>query len=427
MDSNEMMENKQTIIGNLYSIRAGLSYISDLADQFRKTKSDTEKDSSLIDNKMNFLPQMRREMSSTKTMDRDLQEKAAKKEKDLASKRKDLEYTKKNDAKNLLQIKKRPLKQFGQRSFVKFFLSLFLSLASIAGCVVLYLVGKETASEYMFWPALGFSIWAIVMIVRNHKERKVCKHNKKERIKEFEAASAKDIGNMERECERLELVIKGLYADAERAHNNMDKNVKNHEKKIEAIKQEIEDLKVAVENGKERMVALKKEGTAVYESLVDTYGDFFHPDNWKYLDRVVYYLSTGRAESIREALNLMDQRLNAEMIASEIRASSQMISGDIRRASRAITSAVAVCAERICDQIGSAQTAIVSGLDRVASTNRAIAKEMGVANEIASAQVAATNRLVSAQELNNSLQRKSNRTMEQLLSDYQVVNNRVHY
>ena len=30
----------------------------------------------------------------------------------------------------------------------------------------------------------------------------------------------------------------------------------------------------------------------------------------------------------------------------------------------------------------------------------------------------------SAQELNNSLQRKSNATMEQLLSDYRLVNSR---
>lgn len=87
-----------------------------------------------------------------------------------------------------------------------------------------------------------------------------------------------------------------------------------------------------------------------------------------------------------------------------------MISGEIRQSTRNLAGAMAICADKLNKSIVGVGQAVRQGTQQIT----------GALNE----NTKVTQALLSAQELNNSLQRKSNATMEQLLSDYRLVNSR---
>ena len=124
--------------------------------------------------------------------------------------------------------------------------------------------------------------------------------------------------------------------------------MKAQKAKIEALKREIEELKTQKERlerelalqkeqkAKENMrdvlkkVAIAKESQAVYNKLVSNYSTTIVEDDWKNIDLLIFYLQSGRAESCKEALQLVDRQRQTDQIAKAIADASQSISNSIR-------------------------------------------------------------------------------------------------
>ncbi|MBN3490074.1 hypothetical protein JV173_00960 [Acholeplasma equirhinis] len=70
----------------------------------------------------------------------------------------------------------------------------------------------------------------------------------------------------------------------------------------------------------------KTEIKEMYKKIEDTYKEILHPTDWESVDTIIFYLETGRAENLKEALILLQHRQNAEMIADVIRQSAEYIS-----------------------------------------------------------------------------------------------------
>ena len=281
----------------------------------------------------------------------------------------------------------------------------FLVVFGIIGTIIANVfIEKDIGAVYVVgaFIAIFLGIWTVILLRECHDDKK----KEVAEAQKYYDEAYQDVDIKKKEIEKEGELIPGRIEADERT-------IKDNLERIAAIKQLIPIKKKESDE-------LQQKAETLYNALVKSYGAFFHPDNWQNLDRVVYYLSTGRAETLREALNLMDQRLNAEMIANEIRASSNMIANEIRQSTQETVFALGRCADVLA-------TAVYSVGNSINSTIQDLGERIGENTRIGAAQVAATNRLVSAQELNNSLQRQSNRTMEQMLSDYQVVNNRVHY
>lgn len=66
-------------------------------------------------------------------------------------------------------------------------------------------------------------------------------------------------------------------------------------------------------------------GAGVWQTLVELYADLLDTRDWKNVDLVIYYLETGRAESIKEALLLVDKERQNERIVQAVGTATQAI------------------------------------------------------------------------------------------------------
>ena len=89
-----------------------------------------------------------------------------------------------------------------------------------------------------------------------------------------------------------------------------------------------------------------------------------------------------------------------------------MLASEINRSMQEIRSSMFDCASKIGNCIALGSQMITEKLDQ--------------SNTLAAANLEVGKQLVSAQELNNALQKKSNESVDRLLRDYQVVNDRLY-
>ena len=416
MDNSIEKSEKSRILDTLISIRAGLSYISDVRDKIvtkeneitslNKVRSDVEKD---IHNNI-------RSIEENKHLVENLEKQLKKKKEDKDRYERQLQGNKQEKLKY-------------EKSTKAIILSTLFIIAGIVlgvGCIIgLYSNCSNATSantsggtfNYLL-RGLGFIAGIIVggfllftakgffdeAKSKTEKNRKMAANKKEETVEELENAlsrTEKDIRTLEYKIPEAKLNVPTTLARLAEERSKMDENIEHTEKGIALAKAE-----------KER---LADEGTQVYLAIKDAYGEAFHPDNWKYLDRVVYYLTTGRADNLKDALSILDQRLNAELIASEIQASSEMLSNEIRQSKQEITATLIKCADEISSSIYFVGKTIVQSnaivTDRISDSIAAQAESIRVSEQ-----------MVNAQELNNSLQRKVNKTSEDPLKDYRYIN-----
>ncbi|MBQ7713116.1 MAG: hypothetical protein IJT69_04795 [Clostridia bacterium] len=426
-----IIDKKRETVGDLYSIRAGLSYISVCAD---RVKANDEKIGAIVPR----IKKRQQSIEDSKKRVREQSGKADRLEHDLSETKNKLSETE-----SVVNIAQRKLKNISHKRISYkidwgcfglwlFSLVVLIGQGVVFGLFIKNFDVKTAAEEWLFIIVaailtLAAVCWHIYQVYRLGEDilsnRRRAKDNKKQEID----SEKRFIDSCNKEIKTYEHKIKELYDEIPKVQRETPGIIEKLNEKIETEQGEIGKCNEEIAIIEKDSSALSAKSRDVYQALVDAYGAFFHPDNWKHIDRVLYYLNTGRADTIRDSLNLMDQRLNAELIANEIRQSSEMISGEIRRSTREVTAAVSLGAERIRDAMERAASAIVESNKEIAASNDRLAKQTAHANSIAAANLAANQRLVSAQELNNSLQSKANSSMEQLLRDYQVVNNRVHY
>ena len=353
METSEV--STKDIINNLYVIRAGLSTISELSNEYKRRRN-------LLDDWLSGINADYQQMKNAS-------DEISQKESEIRGYEVENEDLKKK-AKTLTLLKE-------AASGEKFLTArMIFSFLLIVGSIIALLVGGLFAFSILV-PAI---IWNVVCIIKFIDAFGAERYAVKDKIG----------GNERRIADKRKGIIE-LQNRIEESRYSLAFKVRQYNTMIQ---------------NKESLNTFVTKANALYAALEEAYADICHPDNWKNIDRIVYYLSTGRADNLRDALNLMDQRLNAELIANEIRASSEMIAGELHKIRQEVISAVNNAAERINNGICS--------LGRALSESNA-------------AVLASTERLVTAQELNNSLQRQANKTCEQLLRDYQVVDNRVHY
>ncbi len=68
-----------------------------------------------------------------------------------------------------------------------------------------------------------------------------------------------------------------------------------------------------------------KISAEIWETLVDTYGKLLDSRDWKILDLVIWQLETGRAETVKEALQLADRETQTDRIVNTLHSASMAI------------------------------------------------------------------------------------------------------
>ena len=111
----------------------------------------------------------------------------------------------------------------------------------------------------------------------------------------------------------------------EKANANLESGKASIAKYLAARKKYIEVKNNRSEYYSKNIVPYKTVGDAVYSALVTEYSSMLDPRDWKWIDLIIYYFETGRADNIRDALLLVDKERQTQQIIASIKEASQNI------------------------------------------------------------------------------------------------------
>lgn len=148
-------------------------------------------------------------------------------------------------------------------------------------------------------------------------------------------------------------------------------------------------LKPLEEKGKQ----IEVHAEALFADLKNQFEDLLDVRDWQYLDLIIYYFETRRAESMREALQLADRERQTQEIIANIRAAAALICQTIK------------------DGFYSLQQTMIAGFTAL---NQTLQSGLSQLNATSQAQLA-------QEELTNSLLRKANLSSEKLVEDVKAL------
>lgn len=185
--------------------------------------------------------------------------------------------------------------------------------------------------------------------------------------------------------EKCEKMLKSVTVQ----NRNFDMDIRVLNAEIQLIEHEIEKQ------------AKKSQNLA--NALEDTYGITLSPTDWSHLDIILHFLMTGRADTLKEALQQLDRQKQTDQIVGAIKSAEEAIGSHIRTAISGLGQALAISFERIDDRLKALSMDMVS-------VGESMNKKLDFQNQRLDSQI-------SLQEMNAALLEKSNATSETLLND----------
>ncbi len=172
----------------------------------------------------------------------------------------------------------------------------------------------------------------------------------------------------------------------------------------------------------------------IWETLVDTYGRLLDARDWKILDLVIWQLETGRAETVKEALQLADRETQTDRIVATMQSASMAIAqriddgfGNLQTQlnknfyslARTLASAASNISYRIQSGYARLEGKMEQGYDALAERIDDNAREATRLHETQMERLAAADRnmdkLFSEQSLQTALLEKSDRSSRELM------------
>lgn len=131
------------------------------------------------------------------------------------------------------------------------------------------------------------------------------------------------------------------------------------------------------------------------KKLYELYGEWLDERDWQHIDLIIYYIETHRADSLKEALLLVEREIQTQRIINAIEQATAQICATLRQGFYAIGQAV-----------------------------NNLSSQLLAMQKIQSAQMA---NLTSAVNFNNALQAKANVTSKQLMQDVSAIRSNSDY
>lgn len=342
-----MDQIKDELVANLYSLRAGLSAVSLLADKLKIEEKTIDEEKSKIE--------------SLETEIRGLTSSVELLKNSVLSCRADYEKSKKEYSSSVEQELKSTLQNDSGYGISKMF--------AFALCMGIPIIG-----------------WIIALIMVKNSKKKV-----RQRI---ESQLERRLQNKKNNLEKQEDNLKEITVQRTIKQNQKEQNEK--------------ESNIIISKSTKEKEFLAGKAYIYKSSLENQYTFLLNPVDWENIDLIIYYLQTGRADSLKESLQLVDRQRQTEQIVDAINEASSRICATIRSGLTSLGKAMISCFNLLSKQIDimgqeiiSRQSKMITTLDNIQSTNQA---------------------LLSATQLNNALQAKANVSSEQLIRDYEYIN-----
>ncbi len=179
------------------------------------------------------------------------------------------------------------------------------------------------------------------------------------------------------------------------------------ERKIKDVKKDIIQCKKEIEENEEDAIYLIdeelenkepiKQNFAIINCITEyMFKDFLDVRDWSYIDLIIFYFETGRADTLKEALQLVDNEKRNEMLV------------------KAISTACEKLGKVIYDGFYQIRKDINNGIELLASKIDDLTEQQRYSNQVLSDKLSA---LTSSVNLNNALQAKIALNSTQLVND----------
>ena len=304
--------------------------------------------------------------------------------------------------------------------------SLFLA-GSLCGFAILFIQGNMVWSWFLFGVAVlsfvGFLCY-FIRALKLHKEH--VRYNEKIRNEEEQIEAMRNSAEEKAKKEREKLLKRLLLAKKELEEA---KTVKIPQLKEQYQADLAEAQRKIAENGKTQAV-LAEHANNFYNTLVKEFGKMLDVRDWSCIDLIIYYFETNRAESIREALQLVDRERQTQQIVASMRMAAREINNSITTQTKVLEQALEYGFSQLESSIDSMER---SFNQRIASLQSGVESlQSGVTSLQSSVEynAAQTRLLASAQisqaSLTNALLEKSNSTSEKLMNDVHYIRERYY-
>lgn len=359
-------KDKNELLSKLYSLRAGLSLVSQekqIVDEiFQKADSDRRYNIRIAENKTN-----------------DVHKKLLSAEKDRDDTQSKISLTAQAANGTYAAQKRRIPKVVG------FFIGLMICIGLIIAVNAYRL--QNLLHSFLFFLTVVFFALTIVSLSEYLKFKLKTKKN------------TDQLTALRSELKKKQTIVEQAIANLVEAQN------------IETAKKE--QIKNQYKQDRAQADPHLLTAKATIDSLNEEYGDFLDPRDWENLDLIIFSVETRRTDNLKDALSIVDSEKRADRITDAVNSASKEIHESIDEARRRMQNSLEAGFTGLSRQI-TAQAIVLS--NQIGQVGSAVAEQSQYI------QVAA-----SGAALNNALLEKANKSSQELARDVKSIKSDFQY
>ncbi len=279
------------------------------------------------------------------------------------------------------------------------FFSLLLGFCVTAILIVImtmmhdYMIIPDYERSLAIFGAIGLIVLSII---------KLCKR-KRSRNRELEEAKRARANQNYKIREKKRKLQENIYKNEDKLIKNKGMNEK-HNQELTAVEENYQNCLLEC---MPIFVAETENAELLYRALDHQLGDFLDCRDWSNVDLLIFYFETGRADSIKDGLLLVDQQRQNDRLVKAIRAASIQISGAVAYGMERLGTMMTQSFSALSSQVGKLSHQMQEQGDRMAK---------GIDNLI-------TVQTASAQQLKVALEEKANTSSDRLADDVRYLRN----
>ena len=127
------------------------------------------------------------------------------------------------------------------------------------------------------------------------------------------------------------------------------------------------DIKKAIADGKEHiaqtcvsLAPLCSSTMALYDMLKTTFSPFLDERDWIYLDILTYYVETGRADTVKESLHLLDEQRRTNQLVDAVKKAAGAICHTVNKGLNVLQNDMRKCFNILSEQINEVGSMVYS-------------------------------------------------------------------
>lgn len=417
----QQFTEKDELIAKFYTLRAGLSAI---AEETKEIKS--------VENELNdYLRKDKENQIEIKEKYEEKNSQNRSKKSKLENKLEACEYLCNrekralSDAKSKLDELNRPMaymKFKKEYSLVIFITTAIISIVTFE--ILFYSLIQFTFPSFVQkndYIGMHFVLWGVNMIIvsfvyniiRNQNAKKICK---------------KEISNCEAIISSIKREISRYSENAKKYNDEIDSLFNEYENQlgISIYGNEICQLNSKLQT---KIIPLHTARAKAIKAALNKEFDLLLTEaDWQNVDLLIFYLNTGRADSLKEALLLVDKQRQTDQIAHAISAASQHIANTIHDSTYRLATVMTRCTSQLSNQINNNHMAMMSELQRNTNAIENLNQNIGNIgahidslnrniNSLGSSIGEQTAAIISAEQLNASLLTQANQSCDKLIQE----------